>query len=272
VAACSDAPSPTAAADTAAPRQGRMLQPGQASQVEPGDFIVYRPEDYKKFGISTFSASAAAPSAYYGECNIRPYEYDYIRDEVRDDGCGGEVCYDVNGGQIECGSDPCYDRYGNYLCGQPTCYDAYGNVIQCGDPCYNSSGYYVCPTSPTGPPTQQNYGSSAPYDGWVNTGGVLLKQLRLISFSQSIANVASFTVDAAFKNVGAGSGYGCNNTAQAFDYASAYGTGSGGYLEVSRVAQWNGTIKWQVDGTHTFNPVSGATGGGTFYTTANFCG
>jgi hypothetical protein len=253
VAACSDAPSPTAAAD-AAPRQGRMLQPGQASQVEPGDFIVYRPEEYKKFGISTFSASAAAPSAAYTRyCLERPYEYDYIGEY--DDGCGGQVCYDVNGGQIQCGNDPCYDRYGTDLC-TPT------------DP---GPGTGTGGTG-TGATATFNQGSSAPYDGWVNTGGVLLKQVRLISFSQSIANVASFSVDAVFKNVGAASGYGCNNTAEAFDYASAYGTGSGGYLEVSRVAQWNGTIKFQVDGTHTFNPVSGASGGGTFYTTANFCG
>ena len=261
VAACSDAASPTAAVD-AAPRPGRMLSPGQASKVKPGDFIVYRPEEYEQYGISAFSASSATPSASV-RCLDRPVEYDYVQPEY--DGCGGQVCYDVNGGQIPCGNDPCYDRYGNNLCNPnptPVCYDQWGN------PTYNAGCSYPSP----GAQATYGYGSSTPYDGQVNSGGVLLKQVRLISYSQSIANVASFTVDAAFKNVGAASGSGCNNIAEVWEYASAYGTGSGGYLELSRVAQWQGSIKWQVDGTHTFNPISGASGGGTFYSTSSFCG
>jgi len=262
VAACSDATSPTAAVD-AAPRQGRMLSPDQASAVKPGDFIVIRPEQYEKFGISTF----AAPSGIRSLRERPPYELCYLTPEGYDS-C--DPCYD-EWGNYTCGGDPCYDAYGNYICGTPTCYDAYGNVIQCGDPCYNSSGYYVC-GQPSGPAAQYSYGSTAPYDGTVSNGGIILKQLRLISFSQSIVNVASFSVYAEFKNVGAAGGAGCNNVPQAFDVASAYGTGSGGYLEVSRVAQWLGTVKWQVDGVHSFTPVSGATGGGTFYSTAGFCG
>jgi hypothetical protein len=300
VAACGDAANPTAAAD-AAPRQGRMLQPGQASQVEPGDFIVYRPDQYEKYGISTFTAPSGVRTARY-VCPETAVRDDYYYDDpcnpnpcygsINDAACA-DICYDQWGNPTY---DPgctypepvCYDQYGNktYQSGctypsEPVCYDAYGNkTYQSGctypEPvCYDAYGnktYQSGCVYPAGPEAKFNYGSSAPYDGQVNTGGVLLKQVRLISFSQSIANVASFSVDAVFKNVGAGSGYGCNNTAEAFDYASAYGTGSGGYVEVSRVAQWNGTIKWQVDGTHTFNPVSGATGGGTLYTTASFCG
>ena len=106
----------------------------------------------------------------------------------------------------------------------------------------------------------------------VNNGGIVLKQLRLISFSQSIVNVASSSVYAEFKNVGAAGGSFCNNVPQSFDNAYASASGSPAYIEVSRVAQWLGTVKWQVDGVHTFTPVSGASGGGTFYSSASFCG
>lgn len=260
VAGCGDAPSPTAsAADDAAPRQGRMLSPGQASQVKPGDFIIYRPEDYARYGISTFKAPGGGVSAYYGwygQCSYTPYGYSCC-DPYNYYGYGyGECCYDpygnptygygceqpcyeydVNGGQIPCGSDPCYDQYGNALC----------------------------------PAAQFNYGSSAPFDGEVDNGGIILKQLRLISFSKSIANVSSLSVAASFKNVGAANG-GCNNIPGEFDSASASATGSPAFIEVSRVAQWLGTIKWQVDGVHSFAPVTGASGGGTFYSTASYCG
>jgi hypothetical protein len=236
VAACGDAPSPTGASD--APRQGRMLRPDQASKVKPGDFIVIRPEEYAKYGISTEAGPLGTPTVLmlppYQDCQLTPYGYDSC--------------------------DPCYDQWGNYTCG--------------GDPCYDQWGNYICGGGPTGGGVvaQFNQGSSAPYDGTVTNGGIVLKQLRLISFSQAIANVASSTVDAAFKNVGAAGGAGCNNTPYAFDTAHGSVSGSPAYVEVSRVAQWQGTIKWQVDGTHTFTPVSGATGGGTLYTTASFCG
>jgi len=284
LAACSDALSPTTEGDVA-PRQGRMLSPGQASQVKPGDFIIYRPEEYAKYGIATFTtASGGQALRSWGSCGYTQsgfpccdgsgYNFGYGEsccydpwgNPTYDIGCDPQppACYDSYGNLVEC----CYDAYGNVTsCPEPpTCYDADGNVVQC---CYDADGN----VTPCPPPTQVqlDYGSLAPYDGQVNSGGMLLKQVRLISYSQAIANVASFSVYAAFKLGSATSSAGCNNPAWMFDYDSAYASGNG-YLEVSRVAQWRGEYKWQVDGTHTYSPVSGATGGGTFYSTASFCG
>jgi hypothetical protein len=268
VAGCGDVTSPTAAAESA--RAGRMLRPDQADQVKPGDFIVIKPEEYKRYGIPTLTAPSGVQTL------IAPYNDCMLSANPEYNSC----CYDQWGNPTYAyGCDPCYDQWGNYTCNPDPCYDYWGNPTYAPgcpqpNPCLDAWGNPTyAPGCPAPPPTIGiNYGSSAPYDGQVSNGGIILKQLRLIAFSQSITNVASFSVDAQFKNVGAASGAGCNNTPYAFDTAHANGTGSPGYVEVSRVAQWLGTVKWQVDGAHSFTPVSGATGGGTFYSTANFCG
>lgn len=148
------------------------------------------------------------------------------------------------------------------------------------DPCYPNPWEppveEVTPPPPPPPPPPSvvaihAQSSVATFNGTVNTGGLLLKQVTLTSTSQSIANISSYTLDATFSNVGAFGGAGCNNVAQAFDGSHNAGTGLG-TLTSQRVAQWIGTIKWQVNGTHTFTPVAGAGGGGTFFTVSSYCG
>jgi hypothetical protein len=150
----------------------------------------------------------------------------------------------------------------------------------CGDPCNWDSSLPECqpidpgpvgPT-PTGAVAQFSYGSSASGPIWVNRGGILLKEVTLTSWSQAIANVASTSLSASFRNVGAESGYGCGNASQQFDSSYSSGSGSPLLLQASRVANYLGTIKWEVTGTHSFTPVSGATGGGTFYSSNFVCG
>jgi hypothetical protein len=107
---------------------------------------------------------------------------------------------------------------------------------------------------------------------WVNRGGTLLKEVTLTTWSQAGANVAFTTLDASFRNVGAQSGAGCNNTTQEFDSSHSSGSGNPLTLQASRVANYLGTIKWEVWGTHGFTPVSGATGGGSFFSSDFVCG
>jgi hypothetical protein len=233
-AACADAP--TAVAPEAAPAP-RMLRGDQAAEVRPGDFIVIRPEEFTRFGIDAGGpgrADTGPNMAYYGGCY---QQLEVLRPSIDDTYCDPYL-------------DPC--------CPEPPVYPPIEDLD---------------PDPPTTTPVlaQFSYGSSAVNEGWVNTGGILLKQGRLKSWSQSNLNVASFSVFASFRNVGAESGAGCGNVAQQFDSATASGTGSPGYVEVSRVVQWLGTIKWEAAGTHTFTPVSGATGGGTFYSSQSFC-
>ncbi len=146
-----------------------------------------------------------------------------------------------------------------------------------------ASAYYNCfePIDPVDPPpptdpcavsycpsVQANWGSDATPVSIIP--GTTLKTLQLISFSQAISNVGFTTLDASFKNVGAQ--WSCYNTAQAFDSSHASGYGSPLYLQTSREPAWQGIIRWQVDGTHGFSPVSGATGGGTFWSSDFTCG
>ncbi|HEX8395740.1 MAG TPA: hypothetical protein VF665_25530 [Longimicrobium sp.] len=142
----------------------------------------------------------------------------------------------------------------------------------CGDPCQWDSSLPECQPTPTGAVAQFGYGSSASGPVWVNRGGTLLKEVTLTSWSTANANVAFTTLDASFRNVGAESGYGCNNASQQFDSSHSSGSGSPLTLQSSRVANYLGTIKWEVTGTHGFTPVSGATGGGTFYSSHFVCG
>lgn len=156
--------------------------------------------------------------------------------------------------------------------------DPYG--YGCGNPCDWDPSLPGCQPDP-GPvdpnPTtpvlaQFSYGSSASGPVWVNRGGILLKEVTLTSWSQAIVNVASTSLSASFRNVGAESGYGCGNASQQFDSSTSSGSGSPLLLQASRVANYLGTIKWEVTGTHSFSPVSGATGGGTFYSSDFVCG
>lgn len=140
--------------------------------------------------------------------------------------------------------------------------------------CYEEPTPVCCTTitpTPTGPAALFSYGSNAIYDGWVQTGPVLLKQLRLSSFSTASLNVASFTLKAQYQNVGAASGSGCSNVPYNFDSDTYTGQNSG-TLSSNRTVQWTGTIRWRVNGTHTFTPIPGATGGGTFTSTKGYCG
>lgn len=160
--------------------------------------------------------------------------------------------------------------------------DCYSNPYgyRCGDPCNWDPSLPECPQidpgpvgpTPTGAVAQFSYGSSASGPIWVNRGGILLKEVTLTSWSQAIVNVASTSLSASFRNVGAESGYGCGNASQQFDSSYSSGSGSPLLLQASRVANYLGTIKWEVTGTHSFSPVSGATGGGTFYSSNFVCG
>jgi hypothetical protein len=182
-----------------------------------------------------------SPSAAYYRCDEQPifyYEYDYYNG-----------CY------------PPTDCYAN----------PYG--YNCGDPCQWDSSLPECaPPPPPGPAAQFSYGSDASGPVWVNQGGTLLKEVSLTSWSTAGANVAFTTLDASFRNVGAQSGAGCGNASQQFDSSHSSGSGNPLTLQSSRVANYLGTIKWEVWGTHGFTPVSGASGGGTFYSSDFVCG
>jgi hypothetical protein len=165
-----------------------------------------------------------------------------------------------------------YEYYENDPCYTPNCYAnpyAYG----CGDPCQWDASLPECaPPPPPGPAAQFSYGSDASGPVWVNQGGTLLKEVSLTSWSTAGANVAFTTLDASFRNVGAQSGAGCGNASQQFDSSHSSGSGNPLTLQSSRVANYLGTIKWEVWGTHGFTPVSGASGGGTFYSSDFVCG
>ena len=155
-----------------------------------------------------------------------------------------------------CGYDPCQYSPDPYCCTYPS------------DP-------YCNPTPVTVPPQPTvlasiSYGSDASAISNIVVGNTPLKTLTLSSFSQAIQNVASTSLDASFRNVGAETG--CHLTAGQFDSSHSSGSGSPLYLSSSRSPAWQGVIKWEVVGTHGFTPVSGASGGGTFYTSDFTCG
>jgi hypothetical protein len=159
----------------------------------------------------------------------------------------------------------------HYPC-EPPYEDCYTNPYGwgCGDPCQWDP--YLPECQPQGPAAVFNYGSDAVGPYWVNMGGTLLKEVSLTTFSEAVSNVAFTTLDASFRNVGAQSGAGCGNATQQFDGSHSSGSGSPLLLQSSRVANYLGTIKWEVWGTHGFTPVSGASGGGTFYSSDSVCG
>lgn len=129
--------------------------------------------------------------------------------------------------------------------------------------------YYPEPTPPTPTVTAGfSFGSDATAISILP--GTTLKTLTLSSFSQALSNVSFTTLDASFRNVGAQTS--CYNTAGQFDSSHASGAASPLYLSASRNPAWQGVIRWQVNGTHGFSPVSGATGGGTFYSSDFTCG
>jgi hypothetical protein len=175
---------------------------------------------------------------------------------------------------VYCLERPDYYYY-DYGPDDPCAPDCYSNPYgyNCGDPCQYDSSLLGCePPQPTGPAAQFSYGSDAAGPVWVNRGGTLLKEVTLTSWSTAGANVAHTSLSASFRNVGAESGYGCGNASQQFDSSYASGSGNPLTLQSSRVANYLGTIKWEVWGTHGFTPVSGASGGGTFYSSDFVCG
>ena len=154
------------------------------------------------------------------------------------------------------------------------------------DPCNDPCSYYpycggvdpvdpVDPTPPPPPPPSGVYatftqGSDASAISNIVANGTILKTLTLSSFSQAIQNVSFTTLDASFRNVGGQSS--CYLTAGQFDSSHSSGSGSPLYLSASRTPAWQGVIKWEVVGTHSYTPISGATGGGTVYTSDSTCG
>jgi hypothetical protein len=243
LAACSDSPVQNETESTE-PRIIAIYDESEfaaAGITEPNVELLTRTLGDRVNAVTRLSGPSTGPSNYYyGECGR-----EYLRPELVDDPCA------------------------------PDCYTnpyAYG----CGDPCYYDSSLPECAPPPPPPPpagtAQFSYGSDADGPVWVNRGGTLLKEVTLTSWSIAGANVAHTSLSASFRNVGADSGYGCGNASQQFDSSYASGSGNPLTLQSSRVANYLGTIKWEVWGTHGFTPVSGATGGGTFYSSDFVCG